>query len=60
MKNIRIKKTGVETAVSDAYYEQYESQGWFIEINAPDAFPEPEMLIIPSPSKPKAKVTTKE
>lgn len=48
MRSIRVKVTGVETVVSEEYFNQYVSQGWFIEI-----LPEPEMLIIETPVKPK-------
>lgn len=48
MKNVVIKKTGVETVVSDEYYEKYSKEGWLIEV-----YKEPEMVIVKPKAKPK-------
>lgn len=34
-KWIRVKDTGLETPVSDEYFEKYKGDGWFIEIPEP-------------------------
>lgn len=36
-KWIKVKKTGVVTPVSEEYFEEYEKDGWFIEVAAPKA-----------------------
>lgn len=46
MRSIKVKATGVETVVDEAYFDRYVREGWFIEI-----LPEPEMLIIETPKK---------
>lgn len=43
-KWIRVKDTGLETPVSEAYFEKYKGDGWFIEIPAP-AKPAPKKAV---------------
>lgn len=35
-KWVKVKDTGFETPVSEAYFEKYKGDGWFIEIAAPE------------------------
>jgi len=49
MKMVKVKSTGVITAVSDKYFDRYEKEGWFLEV----IVQEPVVVKVQKPKEPK-------